>query len=281
MAQSAFDILITQRDADNAFYVPKLVHKPSSGAVTITFDSTGAISTQNALPPMIGVGETSLSTRLRVNPNGSIVSYTLSAEQTGQGVGAVDLQYRANTSGLSLAAGAVTTISGGELNGIEETATGAWVPGGRLAYPFAYGMGAWASGSFSGFGGDAQAIECIFRNTTTDDTPTELFLDGSSKRLEIPDGAMISAAISVSGMGNDGVHYASFNGFGTFQRLQAGDVNAAGLLNVFTVTDGDGETAEVTFDTGTQTASITVTGVAGVTMRWVARVYGVMVSHPA
>jgi hypothetical protein len=81
------------------------------------------------------------------------------------------------------ASGTDATISGGDSN----LASGNYskIPGGLAAVADKHGQLSHASGSFS-TAGDAQVMEFIFRNSTTDATPTELFLDGVSLRAVLP-----------------------------------------------------------------------------------------------
>lgn len=69
------------------------------------------------------------------------------------------------------------------LAGASNTASAAYstVQGGKEALANKYGQVAHASGKFA-VAGDAQTSALLFRNATTDATPTELFLDGSTQR---------------------------------------------------------------------------------------------------
>jgi hypothetical protein len=71
--------------------------------------------------------------------------------------------------------------------------------GGERAAADRRGMHARASGRFS-VTGDAQRARFVMRRRTTDDTPTELFLDGSSVRLTIPSGKIFAFTINISGV---------------------------------------------------------------------------------
>jgi hypothetical protein len=132
----------------------------------------------------------------------------------GGGGGMVELETYTNTAsgilstigggGGHVADGDWATIGGGAYNtadGQKATVGGgssnvasnyhATVPGGYAAAATLYGQMAYASGRFSE-AGDAQASLYILRNDTSDDTETELFLDGVTRRLTIaPDRAMV------------------------------------------------------------------------------------------
>lgn len=75
------------------------------------------------------------------------------------------------------------TVAGGSGN----RATGAYsaIAGGKDAEASNYGSFAHASGKF-GWVGDAQMVRMVARGVTTDSTPTDLFLDGTSELLLIP-----------------------------------------------------------------------------------------------
>jgi hypothetical protein len=78
------------------------------------------------------------------------------------------------------------TVGGGSTN----IAAGAYstIPGGRQAKTTKTGQFAYANGNFAA-PGDAQMSVYIFRGVTTDNNWTELFLDGASERLTIPNNA--------------------------------------------------------------------------------------------
>lgn len=94
---------------------------------------------------------------------------------------------------------AYTTVGGGASNnaagigafvggGEDNTAHGDYstITGGQDAKTSLFGQTSNASGSFSE-SGDAQTSTFILRNITTNATPTELFLDGVSERLTLPE----------------------------------------------------------------------------------------------
>ena len=59
---------------------------------------------------------------------------------------------------------------------------------------------AFASGSFAGAStGDAQSSLYVLRNVTTNTTPTELFLDGTAARMQVPTDSMWTFDILVAG----------------------------------------------------------------------------------
>jgi hypothetical protein len=88
---------------------------------------------------------------------------------------------------MNTALSAAATISGGMNNAIATNADYATIPGGRDAYAAHYGQIAYASGHFAE-PGDAQASIFVLRGVVTNSSGSELFLDGVSRRIQIPKG---------------------------------------------------------------------------------------------
>jgi len=113
---------------------------------------------------------------------------------------------KVGTNHTLLASGA--TIAGGFSNIVDAAATNATIPGGARARASSYGQQAYASGSMA-TNGDAQASLFIIRNTTTNSTQTELFLDGLGQRIQIPAGAnwAVDVVIVARSAGGNNVAY--------------------------------------------------------------------------
>ncbi len=98
-------------------------------------------------------------------------------------------------------------MGGGESN--TASADYATVPGGYGASASHQGQLAYASGRFT-TPGDAQTSLYVLRNTTTDSTQTELFLDGTSKRITLNNDQTMSFDILIvarsSGQASAGYH---------------------------------------------------------------------------
>ncbi|MEM6505315.1 MAG: DUF2793 domain-containing protein [Planctomycetota bacterium] len=192
------------------------------------------------------------------------------------------------------ASGYASTISGGRGNtasgyasisgGDSNTASGDYsmIPGGAGAEATKYGQFAHAAGSFATTG-DAQVSTLIARNSTTNATATDLFLNGSSNHLTIPaDTAwvfFIDIAATEQGMAN----------FKKFQRA-GGIINDGGTTSISTVdTIGTDSTiglpgswsVSITADNTNDALGISVTGAASTNIRWVARATLTEVSYPA
>jgi hypothetical protein len=84
-----------------------------------------------------------------------------------------------------------SAIGGGSENTIEANVPFATIPGGRGARAISYGQVAHASGNFA-TPGDAQASTYVLRAATPDDQVYELFLDGTSQRIRIPHGGVMT-----------------------------------------------------------------------------------------
>lgn len=142
-----------------------------------------------------------------------------------------------------------------------------------------YGMRAFANGSFNfPTQGEAQGAEFLLRNKTTTNSAVELFLDGSSARLTIPSGKVLSAIIQVTGIKSDGsavAHYvrqfALKNVAGTTSQVYAavtvGTDNAAGT------------SIAISADDTNDSLKIEATGVTSETWRWLARVDAIEIGY--
>jgi hypothetical protein len=109
---------------------------------------------------------------------------------TASGSGATVGGGQSNTAG-----GPLATVAGGEGNAA--LGSGATVPGGRQAVAPLTGQMAYASGQFAA-PGDAQTSVFVLRNTTSDATPTELFLNGFNERLTLAPGRTVTFDILVA-----------------------------------------------------------------------------------
>ena len=92
-----------------------------------------------------------------------------------------------------------TSISGGRSNSVSSGANYATIPGGFGAVARSYGQQAYASGFFSE-PGDAQAGLYVLRGLTTADPDPqfkELFLDGVSRRIQVPRGSVWMIDVSM------------------------------------------------------------------------------------
>lgn len=139
------------------------------------------------------------------------------------------------------------------------------------------GARAFANGSFA-TAGDAQDLEAVLRNVTSNNTATELFLDGTgaSQRLVLPNTSAWTAIIKVTARRTDAT---GVIGSWVFQTLIYRDATAATTTMVGTsktTIARVGMTAAndpvLTADTTNGSLKISVTGTTGQTIRWVATV---------
>jgi hypothetical protein len=139
-------------------------------------------------------------------------------------------------------------------------------------------MSARAAGAFSS-DGDNQFIFIALRNKTTDATPVELKLDGSSERFTIATGFGFSGMVEVFGFKSDGTAAARYtrrvgikNTGGTTALV--GSVETIGTDHEDAATD-----ISITADDANDALAITVTGIAAETWRWTAVAHGLELKY--
>ncbi len=139
-----------------------------------------------------------------------------------------------------------------------------------------FGQKAFANGSFTG-AGDAQMGMYVLRNITTDATPTELFLDGTAgtQRLVLPNNSVFTFDILVAARRTDATGGgAAYRFVGAARKdTTSGSITFIGTPSKTLL----GETNlawDVALTTDTTNGAITVTGTgeAAKTIRWVATV---------
>lgn len=174
-------------------------------------------------------------------------------------------------------------FSGGGLGNEINSADGGAVLGGRYANSHLYGMLARASGKFSA-SGDAQESRFVARNTTTDATATDLFLDGSSERIVLP--ASRSWRFSIDIMARQTAGTAGTVGDSAFWTITGGiKRDGAGNTALIGTPQGTGVpgandrdaaaaawSVAVTADDTNDALDIAVTGEANKTIHWVAKI---------
>lgn len=174
------------------------------------------------------------------------------------------------------ASGADATISGGDSN----VASGNYskIPGGLAAVADKHGQLSHAAGSFT-TAGDAQVMEFIFRNTITDATPTELFLDGASLRAVLPANSSWIFSILMVARRSTGTT-SIYKSEGQISNV-GGTVAVAGVTTT-ELNDGIGLPATpfvVDADDPNDALRLMITGVAANTIRLVAHARIVQVIH--
>lgn len=154
--------------------------------------------------------------------------------------------------------------SGNTVSGANAVATGTG------ASTSLYGAQVHANGSFAN-PGDAQSGKYILRNTTSNATVTETFLDGSSARIVLPNNSAFSYSAQVVARRTD---QTGFEGAWRIEGLISRDAGAAtttlvGNRSKNTLTRPTGWDVEVSADTTNGALIFNVTGATSQTIRWV------------
>jgi hypothetical protein len=166
-----------------------------------------------------------------------------------------------------------STVSGGYDNLVADSAAYATIPGGRNAAAVSFGQLAYASGSSQWYG-DAQSSLFVLRNATTNAAQAELFLDGSSQRMLVPEAGSWTYHILLvarSATGNSACYEAK----GGVKNVN-GNISLVGS-SPSTMTSVTSEITSlpaprVQADTANGALVLRVTGVSGQRIHWVARV---------
>lgn len=171
--------------------------------------------------------------------------------------------------GSNQAAGDYSSVAGGVYN----IASGNYsnIPGGSRAKAELYGSLAHASGDFSNVG-DAQHYILVARNVTSDNTPTKLFLDGTSKILSLPLKSTWTFQVKISAYNDFDDESAGWIISGTIKRDNADNTVLVGGSIVYNWAEFSlsTATASVSADDVNEALSIDVTGIFGKIVRWVA-----------
>ena len=183
------------------------------------------------------------------------------------------------------ASSAGSVIAGGRNNFASGIDT--WVPGGRYAHTRGIiGRGSWASGRFAA-DGDAQSTELVLRVTTTDATTTAMVTDASAAGttnqliMQNSSGVVVRLLIVAREMATSATGGWELSLMLKRQGTAAGTSAYSAPTNV-APTWGDGAPntswrVSASADTTNGGLSVTVTGEAAKTIRWVARVMAVEV----
>jgi hypothetical protein len=136
-----------------------------------------------------------------------------------------------------------------------------------------------AAGAFAA-GGDAQFTRFVARNKTTNTTPTTLFLNGSSVRLTIPSGKVLSAVCRICGIKSDGSAVANYVRRIVIKNV-AGTTSIVGAIETIgtDIEDNASTDVAITADDTNDALDISVTGITGETWRWVAVVEGLEIAY--
>jgi hypothetical protein len=143
--------------------------------------------------------------------------------------------------------------------------------GGLEAYTNHFGCLAHASGKFSTVG-DAQHFIIVARNSTTNTTPTTLFLDGSTELLVMPEKSNWTFTIKVSAYNATDNESGGWVINGAVKRDNSNNIVSIGSPTINSWLESSISTAAVNLnvDNSNQSINIDVTGVASKNIRWVA-----------
>lgn len=173
------------------------------------------------------------------------------------------------------AAALAATIAGGQNN--FASGAGSWIPGGIFASTHSVrGKGAWAAGAFAS-NGDAQSGEYVLRRATTDATPTRLTADaaapGATNTINLVNEQTLSGRLVVTGhqVGAQNSLHVSQTVIIRRGANAAATLVTVGTQETLSVGTTTGWTIAVAADTTLGALSVTATGAAATTIRWVAR----------
>jgi hypothetical protein len=130
---------------------------------------------------------------------------------------------------------------------------------------------AYANGNFA-TAGDAQDIRVVLRNSTTDATATQLFINGSSQRLILPNNSAWTFNIRVVGRRTDATGTWAMYTFegGITRDASAATTNLRASSRTIIDESAGALNCTIAADTTNGSLNITVTGAASQTIRWVA-----------
>jgi len=175
----------------------------------------------------------------------------------------------------NLASGIASTIPGGR----ENTASGATSTAiGRDVLSDQIGELGYASGKFAAQG-DAQVRRFAVRNTSTDATATDLFLDGTATRPQIPADSTWFVTAKVVARRTDADNESAAYRLEACIDRNAGSTAALVGSVTQTVVGEDTAAWDVTLTVNTSgTINVRATGEAGKTVRWVALIEAIQVT---
>lgn len=217
-------------------------------------------------------------------------------QASAMGFGAIALGSAVCNAGYGIAIGGRDNISNGNYSvaiGNFVTSSGEYSVGFQQctasgSYSWAYGnqatathhQSAYAQGFF-GSRGDAQRIEWVLRNKTTDGTTAvTLFANGASVRAIVPSGKILFATLLLVGSKSDGTAVATYMRKFAI-RNRAGTTELIGAVETLGADVPAGTSMSVAADDTNDALNVSVVGVAGETWRWLGSVYGVELTYGA
>jgi len=186
-----------------------------------------------------------------------------------------------SSANAAVLSGSGNTASGFQsvvVGGVSNAASGnSALAHGRNATAALYSDYAHASGQFAA-SGDAQYRRLIARNKTTNNTATELYLDGSTTRLTITSGKVLSATVNIVGVKSDGTAVARYLRQVTIKNV-AGTTSLVGSVITLGTDEAASTSVSITADDTNDALKIEVTGITSETWRWVATIEGAEVAY--
>lgn len=262
-----FRVYRTFTDASN-YELIELAHATYSGA------QYSLLRTGTA-----GTGADNINLVLSPSGTGAIMAQLPDGTTTGgnaRGAGAVDLQ-RSRTAATQVASGDESFCAGKN-----NTASAAKsIAFGDSSAAVVQGQFAVAAGNFAA-AGDAQHSVMVLRCVSTDSSKTQMYLDGASLQATIPANTAWNARLDIIGREDLGANHGSFHR--QFAIKRDGTLASTALLGAVHSLDHDYTSdntwaVTITADTGTGAVKIEVQGGTDQTVRWVARLAVVEVTH--
>jgi hypothetical protein len=216
-----------------------------------------------------GTFTTSIGKYSSVSSNYNIAIGGLSCQATG--TSAIVVGGNAN-----LASASNSIVCGGRHN----TASGAYcgVFGGYRAVASKYGQIAQAAGRFAA-DGDAQTSQYVLRKQTTNNTQTEMFLDGSSERIALANDTTYAYSILIVARRTDANdESATYKHEGTIDRNASAATTAIVTDTRTIISEDNAWVTTIDADTTNGSLRIQVTGENSKTINWVAFVRTVEVT---
>jgi hypothetical protein len=221
------------------------------------------------------------STTLSVIVGGNVNGVCSSGSFVGGGNGNVVF------SGCSAIVGGISNISCGTHSfiggGCGNTTTGCYssILGGTLSCAPRFGQRSFSSGSFNGLiKGTSQQIDLVGRNKTTNATPVNIFLDGTTQLISVIAGTAMFVTVNIGGIksdGSGGAHY--------IRKVAIKNVGGVtSLIGTVSTIGTDVETnssydVAITADDTNDALDIQVTGVVGETLRWTIHIEGIEIVY--
>jgi hypothetical protein len=265
----------TGGDARGAGSVDLQTTRVSSGQVASGLRSAiigGKNNLASAEASLVIGGDTSQATGARASVVGA--SQSIASGQQSIVLGG---EWSAATGQNSATLGAYSEATGTHsavLGGFASTGSGPFssVFGGYGANARRHGQVAHSSILFAARG-DCQQFWHELSNKTTNDTETELFLNGSSLRLVLTANFVIHARVMIVGSKSDGSAVARYDRQVTIKRV-TNTTSLVGSVITLGTDEAAGTSIAITADDTNESLKIAVTGIAAETWRWLAIVQG-------